>query len=220
MKKIIISLICLLVCSAIATAVVLKLNEKKETTEQSSKSASNINESDRYYHAKLQKGAKAVIVGSFNLDGSGEPYDFEIKVNDITVTKEQGDFDRVEDDNKLVVDENGTILNDYSYVVANVDVKNISGHEFDATINNISLYSDKFEMYYEPWLYNSDNKSISDKHYFLIDFTPNYENNFNLVYFVKDEELSRINSDEEMVLICSFVNSFPNVEDIPVVKKE
>lgn len=219
-KKIAISLVCLLVCSVIATAIILKSNENKGASEQSSNSASDINKKEEYYHAKLQKGARAVIVGSFNPDGSGETYDFEIKVNDITVTKEQGAFDRVEDDYKLVVDENGTILNDYSYVVVNVDVKNISGHEFETTISNMLLYSDKFENYYEAELYNSDNKSLLDKMYFLIDFTQGYENNFNLVYFVKDEEISLINSDEELMLICSFVNSFPDIDDIPVVKKE
>lgn len=136
----------------------------------------------------------------------------------MSVSKEKGDFDLIKNHNKEVIDENGTITNGYSYVVMNVTLSNISGQEFETTLNNMLLCANNISEYFELRSYNSEQNIESDKDYYVINFTKKFKQNYNLVYIIDDNILNN-NSNKEMLLLCSFVNSMPDLENIPIVKK-
>ena len=225
MKKIVIISLSLVVCLIIVAALLLKLNINifnesdlnNKSTEQNTISATTNDSDQKFFHAKLEEGAKARIVAAANPDGSDNTFDLEISFNKLSVSKEKGDFDLIKNHNKEVIDENGTITNGYSYVVMNVTLSNISGQEFETTLNNMLLCANNISEYFELRSYNSDQNIESDKDYYVINFTKKFKQNYNLVYII--DNILNNNSNKEMLLLCSFVNSMPDLENIPIVKK-
>ena len=226
MKKIVIISLSLVVCLIIVAALLLKLNINifnesdlnNKSTEQNTISATTNDSDQKFFHAKLEEEAKARIVAAANPDGSDNTFDLEISFNKLSVSKEKGDFDLIKNHNKEVIDENGTITNGYSYVVMNVTLSNISGQEFETTLNNMLLCANNISEYFELRSYNSDQNIESDKDYYVINFTKKFKQNYNLVYIIDDNILNN-NSNKEMLLLCSFVNRMPDLENIPIVKK-
>ena len=226
MKKIVIISLSLVVCLIIVAALLLKLNINifnesdlnNKSTEQNTISATTNDSDQKFFHAKLEEGAKARIVAAANPDGSDNTFDLEISFNKLSVSKEKGDFDLIKNHNKEVIDENCTITNGYSYVVMNVTLSNISGQEFETTLNNMLLCANNISEYFELRSYNSDQNIESDKDYYVINFTKKFKQNYNLVYIIDDNILNN-NSNKELLLLCSFVNRMPDLENIPIVKK-
>lgn len=230
MKKIIIILISFVICIIIVAAILLKLNIDLfnenafdiETTKQKTVSITQQdNSSKKFFHARLEEGTNARIVAAVDPDNSDNTYDLEISFNKLSVSKKKGDFDLLRGHNKESVDENGTITNGYSYVIINVTLSSVSEHEFETTLNNMWLCVDNLPEYFELRSYNSNRNAEYDKHYYLVNFTKGFKQNYNLVFIMEDNVLKNIKPNKDIMLLCSFVNEIPNnLEDIPIVKKE
>lgn len=138
--------------------------------------------------------------------------DIYIKFNDLQVTKERGDFDIVEGwGDQEIIDEKGNIINDYSYVVANITMINKGKSVFEETLNNMRLIAEyNTDDLYEARSYNSEKNSSESKSYFLNELEPNKEYNFNMVYILPDEVLKN-NANKEIYIDYNAQNSPMNL---------
>lgn len=226
MKKIVVVASSIFVCIVIVAALWLKLNssifnerdQNKLSAAQSAISDSKNDSAQKYFHAKIAEGAKARVVAAAYPDGSDHTYDLEISFNKLSVSKKKGDFDVIKNHHNEIVDENGTITNGYSYVVMDVTLWNISGQEFETTLNNMLLCVNNLSEYFELRSYNNNQKNESGKDYYTVTFSKNDKRNYRLVYIIDDAILDHT-SNNEMLLLCSFVNGMSDLEKIPVVKQ-
>lgn len=210
----------------IISAIFLKLNvnffdffNKEKATDLNSQAVSSNNEESEYYHVRLSEGTKAKVVVDFNPDNTKIRYDLEISCNKISVTKERGDFDPVSDFGDVITDANGTIQNDYSYVVFNTTLTNVSGVDMEVCLGNMSLGINPIERYCEIRAYNSGLDDISKKDLFIVQFEKDLKKEYNLVFVLDDQTLNNVSKDD-LVLLCSFVNNFPKYSDVPLLKNE
>jgi len=134
--------------------------------------------------------------------------DLIYKINSVERTKEKKvysmpppdlPFNTVDENGKIVeedflsVDENGTILNAYSYLVVNLTIKNTRDRINIKPLNSISLevYDDKDKSIDGslPFLNDREVDQEGKKDYFLYEFRPQEEREVTLVYIIKDKYL-------------------------------
>ena len=160
----------------------------------------------------LREGAEYNLQYADEKHKTNEYSDIYIKFNSMNISKEKGDFDLCEDwDEKK--DEAGNIINNYSYVVCKVTIINKGERSFLTTINNLFLSLGK-DYGYELRSYNSNNRPFL-KDYYTIDFAPNKEYDFNLVYIADDSLIQEFKDD--MLLYSGFVDT--DLINIPVIEK-
>jgi len=93
----------------------------------------------------------------------------------------------------LSVDENGTILNAYSYLVVNLTIKNTRDRINIKPLNSIivEIYDDKDKSIHgsSPDLNDREVDQEGKKDYFLYEFQPQEEREVTLVYIIEDKYL-------------------------------
>lgn len=93
----------------------------------------------------------------------------------------------------LSVDEQGTIFNEYSYLVVNFTIKNTMDRIREKYLNSImlQLYDDKDESIkgLSPLLNDREVDQEGRKDYFRYEFQPQEEKNVTIVYIVEDKYL-------------------------------
>jgi len=164
-------------------------------------------------NAFLREGAECYLDCGMNIDEKCPIY---FKFNDLNVSKEMGDFDLCDDWNEIK-DENGTITNEYSYVVCNITILNKGEVNFETTLNNLWLFFGTNEGYTEVRSYNSKKGNTFTKDYYYCTFKPDTEYNFNIVYVVEDDMINKFKSD--MLVFISFIE--PKWDTTyPVIEKQ
>lgn len=163
-------------------------------------------------NAFLKEGAECYLDCSMNIDEECPIY---FKFNSLSVSKEIGDFDLCDDWNEIK-DENGTITNEYSYVICNITILNKGEVDFETTLNNLWLYFETNAGYTEARAYNSNKKDVLTKDYYYCTFKPDTEYNFNMVYVVEDDVIAKFKSD--MLIFISFIEPMWD-KRYPVIEK-
>ncbi len=117
--------------------------------------------------------------------------DLTFKVNSVEKTKEKKQFPNPPDCDEFVTDEKGNLINNMSYVIVNVTIKNNRETERMFPLNSccLDVIDDKNEIYnYECWM-SSKLEDFDKKDYFEYNFQPQEEYTCDLVYIVEDEKL-------------------------------
>lgn len=119
----------------------------------------------------------------------------------------------------LSVDEQGTILNEYSYLVVNFTIKNTLDRISEKYLNSIKLgiYDDKDEEIYgpSPLLNDKEVDQEGRKDYFRYEFQPQEEKDVTIVYIVEDKYLDYNNLK---LRIDNSGEGFPNSGSIKWIK--
>lgn len=164
-------------------------------------------------NAFLREGAECYLNCGMNIDEICPIY---FKFNSLNVSKEMGDFDLCDDWNEIK-DENGTITNEYSYVVCNITVSNKGEADFETTISNFLLFFGRNEGYREVRSYNSKKENTFTKDYYYCTFKPGKEYNFNIAYVVEDDMINKFKSDL-LVFICFIEPKWDTT--YPIIEKQ
>jgi len=117
--------------------------------------------------------------------------DLIFKVNSVEKTKERKQFPGPPDWDRLVADESGNLINDMSYVIINVTIKNNRETERMFPLNScwVNAIDDKNEIYTYECRMSSKFENFDKKYYFEYTFQPKEEYTCDLVYLVEDERL-------------------------------
>ncbi len=224
---IIISVVCIFAIIAVSIGYMFKqgiISIDNSLYSQISQSVSNTEQSNSesqyefgypIYQILLREGAEYNVQYSDERYETDEYADIYVKYNSLEVSKEIGDFDLV-DDWDDVKDENGTIINDYSYVICNTTIINKGRFNLETGINYMHLYFGTDINYTSMRSFNSGKSDTYTKDYFLVNFEPNVEYNYNLVYIVEDDIIEKYGSD--MLICAGFTESFQ--ETFPIVDKK
>lgn len=162
--------------------------ESKEDTE--TKENAEIKADESLAAAKEFKDDKTFEIGEEVLTD-----DLMFKVNSVEKTKERKQFPNPPDWDLIVKDENGNLINDMSYVIVNVTIKNQKETERVFPLNScwVNAIDDRNERYtYQCWM-SSKLDDFDKKDYFEYTFQPKEEYTCDLVYIVEDERLQNNN---------------------------
>lgn len=121
--------------------------------------------------------------------------DLTFKVNSVEKTKERKQFPNPPDWDRVVADEKGNLINDMSYLIINVTIKNNREAERMFPLNScwVNAIDDRNERgTYECWM-SSKLEDFDKKDYFEYTFQPQEEYTCDLVYIVEDERLQNNN---------------------------
>lgn len=229
---IVISIICFLLFAAVVVANLIKNgvisvenlhysvgsntsytdDEKKQNNENK-----GINGKYPIFKVRLSEGAEFPVQYADETHKKNEYSDIVVKYNSVYISKEKGDFD-ICGDFKEIKDENGNIINEYSYVIVNASIVNKGKNVFSSSLNSIYLAVGP-ECKAELRSYNSE-KSSCGKDYYIIDFESNVEYNYNLAFIVEDSLIEEYRN--ELYLYVSFYNNSDRLgerDNIPLVKK-
>lgn len=168
------------------------------------------------FKVRLSEGVEFPVQYADGTHKKNEYSDIVVKYNSVYISKEKGDFD-ICGDFKEIKDENGNIINEYSYVTVNASIINKGKNVFSSSLNNIYLSLGLHLL--ELRSYNSEKTSHS-KDYYIIGFEPNVEYNYNLVFIVEDSLIEEYRN--ELYLYVSFYNNSDRLgegNNIPLVKK-
>ena len=232
MKKNISTLVITLVCITLTSVVVIGLLIKnniiskdnilfnffqEEHKSNTNNNSAHMQESFKYPVLKvfLEEGAKYAIQYS-EANHKKEKYsDILIKFNKLTITKEKGEF--VCPDNYMEIkDEKGYIINNYSYIVANISLTNKGIRDYEVSLNSIYLFLDDDSTTRCELRSINTNKSYKQKDFFFVNLVANKEYNFNLVFI---EEDSMIQGKMKNALLLSDFTGIRTNEKIPIIKK-
>lgn len=138
----------------------------------------------------------------FTLEKEGLNWIFEFRVNEVQLTKEAIDTDAVyylQDYPIVELDEEYTILNEYTYLTANVTVKN-AGEKEDAIYMNSILYvpydeetGDIERPFNAGYIFGYKTRADLpdfDKSYAAVTLKPGEEFTCNLVYVVEEKDVN------------------------------
>lgn len=169
------------------------------------------------YKVLLKEGAE------FNLQYTDSRYkrdeysDIYVKFNSVEITKEMKDFDPFGDWDEIK-DENGTIINDYSYIICNVTIKNKGNFDIDTGINCLHLCFGTDGYYTEMRSYNSGRPVTHLKDYYLFTLKSGVEYNYNTVFVDKDSYINKYRSN--LLLLTWFLEDFKTIPNLPIIDKQ
>ncbi len=117
--------------------------------------------------------------------------DLTFKVNSVEKTKEKKQFPNPPDWEQFVTDENGNLINDMSYIIINVTIKNNKEAERMFPLNScwLDVIDNKNVVYNYECIMFSKLENFDKKDYFEYNFQPQEEYTCDLVYVVEDEKL-------------------------------
>ncbi|MFU0826831.1 MAG: hypothetical protein ACFWTJ_04705 [Lachnoclostridium sp.] len=175
------------------TKISEKENQGKESAEKKSNDESNqktISAND-IEKDKISKYFYGVNVSDMKSTVMADGYQY--KVNNVKVTKEKEDFVKT-DWPQVEYDSHGNIINDYSFVILDIDINFVEEiyKGLDIYLNNMTLYAfnnnGDFENSYEVVSSNNGN-DYSQKNYFGINLEPGETLTRKIVFIVMDKEL-------------------------------
>lgn len=148
--------------------------------------------------------------------------DLIYKINSVTKTKQRGPLPLTDFfSDFLTIDNEGTILNDYSYLIVNLSIANNLEQEKLISLNSYYLlgkdsngeYIDKFE----PMLI--DNRTdVEKRDYFHYTFHPKESATFNLGFILKDEVLDTYKNKMDLIIDNSGGNRMLENKDVRIIK--
>ncbi len=223
-STIIISSVCFVAIVFVTVGYMFKqgiISKDNLFTKNSSESESLSSESDSsnsdalLSNAYLKEGAECTLDCELKIDEVRPIY---FKFNSLTVSKEIVDFDWNDDDYEWLEerDDNGTITNEYSYVICNFTIINNGETDFETTVNNLWLHYGSEGHLSELRSYNSGRTDTSTKDYYYVTFKPGVEHNFNLAYIVEDSAIDECKAD--MSVFIAFLAPAPGAS-YPVIEK-
>lgn len=181
-------------------------------TEENSNSSQSVKEDNMPERAYFREGAECTLRG-------GENVKLYFKYNSTKISKKVEDFDKLSFNFEEKVDSNGTITNDYSYVICNITVKNVGTESFLTTINNVLLFPNGIDSEYtEVRSFDSHLKNTTRTDYYYVNFKPNEEHNYNIVFVEKDSIIKKYKN--KFLLYALFNGSEPQPSDPIIEKKE
>lgn len=215
-SSILIIIICLLLIVVLLSGLLIKnqlivtenLIENLKSTPETLSSESSLTlsnkKNDSALRVLLKEGGAYSVPWFDEYHDKGECSYMYVKLDDLSISKERGDFDIVSDffEHK---DENGNLLDEYSYVVAKMRFKNLGERTFDTGVNRMCLIIGDEYLMYTLRAYNSGKSTSEEKDYFLFDFDPNVEYTFNLAFIVDDETLQH--HSDNMYILASYEDS-------------
>lgn len=169
------------------------------------------------FQVLLREGAEITVQCSdpgYNGDGYSDIY---VKFNSVEISKEMKDFDPFDDWDEIK-DENGTIINDYSYIICNVTIKNKGPLGIDTGINYLHLCFGTDGDYTEMRSYNSGRPVTYLKDYYLFILEPGVEYTYNTVFVDKDSKINKYRSN--LLLLTGFTESFKTIPNLPIIDKQ
>ncbi len=117
--------------------------------------------------------------------------DLIFKVNSVEKTKERKQFPKPPNWERFVTDENGNLINNLSYIIINVTIKNNRETTRMFPLNScwLNVMDDKNQVYNYECIMSSKLEDFDKKDYFEYNFQPKEEYTCDLVYIVEDEIL-------------------------------
>jgi len=117
--------------------------------------------------------------------------DLIFKVNSVEKTKERKQFPKPENTDRIVTDENGNLINNMSYIIINVTIKNDRETERMFPLNScwLNVIDDKNVVHSCECRISSKLEDFDKKDYFEYTFHPKEEYTCDLIYIVEDENL-------------------------------
>lgn len=166
----------------------------------------------------LEEGAEYPVQYTSDKYEAGEYRDILVKFNQMSISKEKGNFDICSDWDEKKNSE-GTIINGYSYVSLDVTLVNQGEYSHEVSLNSLYLLAGS-EYSYELRSYNSEEANPQAKNYFIVTLEPDTEYHFTFAYIAEDQVIKENLS--ELYLYASFLsfNSLNNENNqLPLIKK-
>lgn len=125
------------------------------------------------------------------------------KVNNITKTKKKGPLPKTNIYDFLKLDEEGTIQNNYSYLILNLSINNDLDEEQEITLNSYNILGKNDEGVYqeklEPMLFDK-RSDVENSEYFHFTLKPKEKMIFNLGYIAEDDTLQQYRDSMELII--------------------
>lgn len=117
--------------------------------------------------------------------------DYIYKVNSVIKTKTRGDFPTPTNWTRFSFDKEGNLIDDNSYIVVNLTIKNTTEETKEIYLNNnqLTLLHDKGYFPLAECISSSKLEGYGRKDYFRVELNAKEEHTWNLVYACKDEYL-------------------------------
>lgn len=163
----------------------------------------------------LEEGAEYPVQYTSDKYEAGEYRDILVKFNQISISKEKGNFDICSDWDEKKNSE-GTIINDYSYVSLDVTLINQGEYPQEVSLNSLYLLAGP-DHGYELRSYNSEDANPQAKNYFIVTLESNTEYHFTFAYIAEDQVIKENSS--ELYLYTSFLSFNDENHELPLIKK-
>lgn len=117
--------------------------------------------------------------------------DYIYKINSVVKTKTRGNFPTPTNWTRFSFDKEGNLIDDNSYVVVNITIKNTTEEAKELYINNNQLTIPHQKEYFPlaECISSSKLEGYERKDYFRVELDPKEEHTWDLVYACKDEYL-------------------------------
>lgn len=171
----------------------LNISSNSPTPDKSS-SESEENAQEYFCSLTLTKGAVGTVKWfAPEIYYIEDAFDCLIRLNDITVTKECKDINLTYTLDEIT-DGNGRIINDYSYVIADITFCNKATQPFNTCVGSVSLvYGELGTSKVQLAEIRGYDAPIdgSLKSYYMVTLEPNKEYTYKIAYVIKDSEIEK-----------------------------
>jgi hypothetical protein len=144
------------------------------------------------------------ILKTVDMNTEVSTFGMRYKVNSVEKSKHIGPLPMPNLFDFLEFDKQGTIKNNYSYLIVNLAIQNDSEKEQEITLNSYNIYAKKnsdkeYTMKWEPMLYDK-RTDVEKRDYFHFKLMPKEKVIFNLGYIAEDQLLEEYKSKMDLII--------------------
>jgi hypothetical protein len=160
------------------------------------------------------------IQKSVDMSNEVSTFGMTYKVNNIKRTKQRGPLPLTNIYDFLLLDDQGTIKNNYSYLIFNLSIRNDLESEQEITLNSYTIYGknsqDVYTLKLEPMLFDK-RTDVEKRDYFHFTLQPKEEVTFNLGYIAEDKSLEEYKNHMDFIINNGGTSNFSD-KDVRIIK--